>query len=190
MKQLLQNHHFTANEIDDFMAYSTLISCPKKTILLREGEVSQTFYCAQKGIFRGGFTRKNDSQLTRVFFSPDTSPFVMSYSSFIFQIPSLSFLETLEDGELLAWDYDYMKHLEQTNIKWTLFFKAQIDAVFSQRTIKEWQVYTMTAEERYLIFVKEFPQIAHQIPLHYIASYIGITAEALSRIRKRISGKK
>jgi hypothetical protein len=72
----------------------------------------------------------------------------------------------------------------------TLLFKAQIDAVFSQRTIKEWQVYTMSTEERYLIFVEEFPQIVNQIPLHYIASYLGVTAEALSRIRKRISSKK
>jgi hypothetical protein len=65
-----------------------------------------------------------------------------------------------------------------------------MDAVFLQRTTKEWQVYTMTAEERYLIFVEEFPQIVNQVPLHYIASHIGVTAEALSRIRKRISSKK
>jgi CRP-like cAMP-binding protein len=190
MKELLQNHQFTAAEINDFMAHSTPISCPKKTILLREGDISRTFYCAQKGIFRGGFTHKNESQLTRAFFSPDTIPLVMSYSSFMFQHPSLSFLEALEDGELLAWDHDYMKHLERTNFKWLQFFKAQIDAVFLERTTKEWQVYTMSAEERYLIFVEEFPQIVNQIPLHYIASYIGITAEALSRIRKRISSKK
>jgi CRP-like cAMP-binding protein len=190
MKQLLQTFQFSAAEINDFMAHSTSILCPKKTILLREGDISRTFYYAQKGIFRGGFTHKNDSQLTRVFFSPDTCPFVLSYASFIFQIPSLSFLEALEDGEVLAWDHDYMKYLERTDIRWTLLFKAQIDAVFSQRTTKEWQVYTMSAEERYLIFVEEFPQIVNQIPLHYIASYIGITAEALSRIRKRISSKK
>ena len=190
MEKLLERHNFTPAEIADFMSKATVVQCPKKMILLREGEVSQTLYYAQKGIFRGGFTHKNGGQLTRVFFSPDTAPLVISYASFIYQCPSLSFLEALEVGELLAWDYAYMKNLEQTHHKWTLFLKAQIDAVFLQRTIKEWQAYTMTAEERYVAFLKEYPQIVSQIPLHYIASYIGITAEALSRIRKRISSKK
>ncbi len=190
MKNLLEKQGFTPIEISDFIANATHIQCPKKTVLLKEGDISRTFYYAQKGIFRAGFTDRNDNQLTRAFFSPTRSPFVMSYTSFIFQRPSLSFLDALEDGELFAWDYDYMIQLQENNVKWALFLREQLDFVFSAREIKEWQAYMLTAEERYLAFLEQFPELAHQIPLHYIASYIGITPEALSRIRRRLAKNK
>ena len=190
MKELLQNNGFNQDEISTFMANASVINCPKKTILLREGDISRTFYFATKGSFRAGFTDKDETEHTRAFFSFDTSPFVMSYSSFIFQRPSLSFLDTLEDGELLSWSCDFMINLQETNFKWLRFFKKQIDETFALREIKEREIYMLSAEERYLAFFEQSPDLANRIPLHYIASYIGITPEALSRIRKRIITKK
>ena len=190
MKKILEQNDFTPDEIADFMANASVIQCPKKTVLLREGDISRTFYCATKGIYRAGFTDKNATEHTRAFFTSDTMPFVMSYTSLIFQSPSLSFLDVLEEGEVLAWTYDYMNNLQETNFKWLKFLKKQVDTVFSAREIKERQMYTLTAEERYLAFLEQSPDLANQIPLHYIGSYIGITPEALSRVRKRISAKK
>ena len=174
------------DEISDFMSNATLIKCPKKTVLLREGEINRTFYYITKGTFRAGFTDKETVQHARTFFSYDTSPIMMSYGSFIFQKPSLSFLDTIEEGEAWAWSFDFMSHLQETNFKWLRFFKRQVDGTFALREIKEHQMYTFSAEERYLAFLEQSPNLANRIPLHYIASYIGITPEALSRIRKRI----
>lgn len=190
MEDLLKKHGFTATEISDFMSNALVVKCPKKTILLREKEVSRYFYCATKGVFRAGFTDENATEHTRTFFSVDTIPFVMSYTSFIFQQPSLSFLDVLEDGEVLSWTYDYMNNLQETSFKWYKFLKKQTDIVFSLREIKEWQSYMLSAEARYLAFFDQSPDLANRIPLHYIASYIGITPEALSRIRKRIVNRK
>ncbi len=139
MNELLAKHDFTAEEIDEFFSHALVIKCPKKTILQREGDVPHFFYWATKGIFRGGFTDKKGTEYTRAFFTPTTIPFVMSYSSFIMQLPALSFLEAIEDGELLSWHFDYVKNLEETNIKWLKFFKKQVDLVFLFRDIKERQ---------------------------------------------------
>lgn len=187
--KLLEQHGFTPNEINDFASNALVIKCPKKTVLLHEGDVSCHFYWAVKGTFRAGFVDEDGVEYTRAFFSADTSPFVMSYGSFINQTPSLSFLDTLEDGEVVSWTYDYMYNLQETNSKWLLFLKKQLDIVFSAREIKEWQTYTFTAEARYLAFLEQSPELASRIPLHYIASYIGITPEALSRIRGRLAKK-
>lgn len=186
MEKILEKHGFISDEISNFMANATAIQCPRKTVLLREGEVCRTFYFVKKGSFRSGFTDKEAIKHTRAFFPYDSSPIMMSYSSFIFQEPSISFLDTIEEGELLAWTFDFMNHLQETNFKWLRFFKLQIDRTFALREIKERQTYTFSAEERYLAFLKESPNLASRIPQHYIASYIGITPEALSRIRKRI----
>jgi CRP-like cAMP-binding protein len=186
MEKILEKHGFTPNEISDFMLNASVIQCPRKTVLLNEGEVCRTFYCVTKGTFRAGFTDKDAIQYTRAFFSYDTHPFAMSYSSFIHQQPSLSFLDSIEESEALAWPYEYMINLQETNFKWLKFLKKQLDMVFATRDVKELQTYTFSAEERYLAFFEESPDLANRIPLHYIASYIGITPEALSRIRKRI----
>jgi CRP-like cAMP-binding protein len=190
MEKLLEQNNFTLEEIAAFMSEAVVIQCPKKTVLLREGEVSRHFYCATKGTFRAGFTDSGTTEHTRAFFSFDTIPFVMSYTSFVYQRPSLSFLDVLEDGEVLSWTYDYMNNLQETSLKWTQFLNKQTNMVFSLREIKEWQTYILSAEERYLAFLKQSPDLASRIPQHYIASYIGVTPEALSRIRKRISTKK
>jgi CRP-like cAMP-binding protein len=172
------------------MSHAKVIKCPKKTILLQEGDVSQFMYFATQGIFRAGFRDAEATEYTRAFFSAQTQPFAMSYTSFINQSPSLSFVDTLEDGEVLSWTYDYMYNLQETDCKWLKFLKQQLDTVFSDREIKEWQTYTLSCEDRYLAFIAQFPDLASRIPLHYIASYIGITPEALSRIRGRLAKKK
>lgn len=186
MKELLAKHDFTEEEIDEFISHALVIQCPKRTILLREGEIPRFFYWTTKGVFRSGFTDKKGSSHTRVFFTPNTLPFVMTYGSFILQRPSLSFLEVIEDGELLSWHYDYVKNLEETSFKWLSFFKKQLDLVFAFREAKELQSYTLTAKEQYLAFLESASGFAFRIPQHYIASYIGITPEALSRIRRQL----
>jgi CRP-like cAMP-binding protein len=190
MKKLLEKSEFTQAEVTEFMSNALVIQCPKKTVLLKEGDVSRFFYFITKGSFRAGFTDANGTEHTRAFFSYDINPILMSYGSFINQTPSLSFLDTIEDGEVLSWTYDYMYNLQETNFKWLKLLKRQLDAVFSTREIKEWQVYTLSAEARYLAFFEQSPELASRIPLHYIASYIGITPEALSRIRGRLAKKK
>lgn len=190
MEELLAQYNFTPDEIRDFLSNALVIQCPKKTVLLREGEIPRFFYWATKGIFRAGFTDKNGNEFTRAFFTPDTLPFVAAYGSFVVQRPSVSFLDTIEDGEVLSWRFDYIKKLEETEHKWLWFFKKQVDIVFSMREIKEKQAYTLTPEEKYIAFLETSGSIANRIPQHYIASYIGVSPEALSRIKKRLQIEK
>jgi CRP-like cAMP-binding protein len=155
--------------------------------LVREGDVAHFIYWANQGVFRAGFTDSKGNVHSRAFFSPDTVPFVSAYVSFVMQEPSLVFLEALEDGEVLSWHRDYIQKLETTDFKWLYFFKKQLDVAIQLREKKEWQSYTLTPEEQYLAFVNDFPSLVHTIPQHYIASYLGIAPETLSRIRKRMS---
>lgn len=98
MKELLQNNGFSQDEISTFMSDAKVIKCPKKTVLLNEGEVCQSLYFVTKGVFRAGFIDAEATEYTRAFFSVDTQPFAISYRSFINQCPSLSFVDTLEEG--------------------------------------------------------------------------------------------
>jgi CRP-like cAMP-binding protein len=190
MEQLLSQYGFTVDEIKDFISNALVVKCTKRTILLRENDIPRFFYCATKGLFRAGYTDKKGNDITRAFFSPETYPFVVSYGNFITQTPSLSFLEALEDGELLSWHFEYIKKLEEADIKWLRFIKKQLDNVVLLYDIKEWRRYMLSPEEQYTVFLENSPSLAQRIPQHYIASYIGVTPEALSRIRTRQHTKK
>ena len=190
MEKLLQYYGFSATDIQSFMANALIVKCAKKTILVREGETAHFIYWANQGVFRAGFTDTKGNVHSRAFFSPDTVAYVASYVSFVMQQPSLIFLEALEDGEVLSWHRDYIRKLEETDFKWLSFFKKQLDIAIQLREKKEWHCYTLTPEEHYLAFLNEFPSLVHTIPQHYIASYLGIAPETLSRIRKRLSNEK
>lgn len=190
MKDFLQKLGFTDTEIEEFLSNALVIKCPKKKVLLREGEVPRYLYWATKGIFRGGYTTKEGLQVTRTFFTPETTPFVTAYGSFAHQTPSLSFIDTIEEGELLSWHYDYIKNLEDTDPKWVRAMKKTVDNIFMIRDLKEWQFYTMQPEELYSAFMESAASFVNRVPQHYVASYLGMSPEALSRVKKRLYSKK
>jgi CRP-like cAMP-binding protein len=187
MEEVLAQNHFTAVEIEEIMSNALVVKCAKKTVLLREGEIPRFMYWVTKGIFRAGYTNRKGDDITRTFFYPVAYPIAVAYGNYITQTPSLSFIESLEDGELLSWHFDYLRKLEETNVKWLRFAKKNLDRTMVLIDLKEWRRYTLTAEEDYQSFLETFPTLAQRIPQHYIASYLGITAEALSRIKSRVS---
>ena len=189
MEKLLRQYNFTPVEIEDFISNGLVIKYAKKTLLHREGETPRFFYWVTKGVFRSGFTDKKGNEYTRNFFTADTVPYAVLYGSFATQSPSFSFVESIEEGEVLSWHYDYIQKLQETNSRWLNFFRKELEKIFYLLENKEFRLYTFTPEERYLAFLKTAPELSNRIPQHYIASYIGVSPEALSRIRGRIQSK-
>jgi CRP/FNR family transcriptional regulator, anaerobic regulatory protein len=189
MEQLLKQNNFTTAEIAEFMSNAQLIQCKRRTVLLCEGTISRYIYWVKSGIFRSGFTDKNGNTHTRLFASPDSLAYLAAYSSFTSQTPSAIFLEAIEEGELWAWHYDFIEKIQNRDHKWLKFFKLQLDAIAALRDKKEIQEHTLTPEEQYAVFLDTYPEIVNRIPQHYIASYIGISPEGLSRIRRRMQDK-
>jgi CRP/FNR family transcriptional regulator, cyclic AMP receptor protein len=189
MEQLLKQNNFTALEIAEFMSNAQVVKCKRRTVLLSEGTISRYIYWVKNGIFRSGFTDKNGNDYTRLFASADSLPYLAAYTSFNSQKPSAIFLEAIEEGELLAWHYDFIEKIQNRDHKWLKFFKLQLDAIAAMRDTKEIQEHTLTHEEQYAVFLDTYPEIVNRIPQHYIASYIGISPEGLSRIRRRMQDK-
>jgi CRP/FNR family transcriptional regulator, cyclic AMP receptor protein len=187
MEKRLTQYNFTPEEIATFRSNGLVIKCSKKMVLLHEGETPRFFYWVMSGIYRSGFIDKKGNEHTRNFFTADTLPYAVQYGSLATQRPSYSFVETIEEGELMSWHFDYIQKLQQSDTKWLNFFKTELERVFYMLEYKEFRQYTLSSEERYLEFLQAAQEFAFRIPQHYIASYIGITPEALSRIRSRIT---
>lgn len=108
------------------------------------------------------------------------------YPSFILQQPGYLYTEALEPTEILALSYENQQKLYEQVPRTERFFRLLTQrayAAFQQRML---QNLSMDAEKRYLSFRDAYPELEQQIAQKHIASYLGMSAEFLSKIKKRI----
>ncbi len=158
----------------------------KRIKLLNVGETENYISFLEKGIVR--FLMPNEEASKEVTFGfCFENEFVSAYDSFLIQKPSLYSLETLTNVTMWSITYaDLQKVYGETKIG-DRIGRLSSERLFLIKSKREQSLLNETAEERYLKLFKERPNLIEKIPLKYIASYIGVTAQALSRIRKRIS---
>ncbi len=116
-----------------------------------------------------------------------TNNFSCDYYSFLSQKASVIQTRALEFTELLSISHKDLSNLYLKSVKGVWIGKAIAEQLFIQRQQVQIDLLTLTAEERYLKLLTEKPEIIQKVSLKYIASYIGITPESLSRLRKKIS---
>ncbi len=116
--------------------------------------------------------------------------FATSTISFITQTPSNVSIQALEKVTLVLISYDNLNFLYSKSPFWEKIGRVVAEREFIELQQSNWRNGPIPAQEKYLTLLKENPGVVNRIPLHYIASYIGITPETLSRIRKKIATQK
>lgn len=159
------------------------LELPKKQVLLKVGQVEDHLSFVEKGIIRS-FIPKEEHDLTFAFAFDNN--FVSGYDSFLTRTPSTYQVETLTKTTLWRLTHDDLQAIyHETEIGNAIGRQASED-LFLKKSKRELSLLDKTAEQRYLDLFTERPELIEKIPLKYIASYIGVTPQALSRIRKRI----
>ena len=171
---------------DFFTSKLKLRKVNKRVKLLELGEVENEISFINKGIVRF-FIPKEDKEKEITFGFCFNNEFVSAYDSFLTQSPSSYELETLTELEMWSISYNDLQEVyKKTSIGNTLG-RLSSERLFLIKSKREISLLNETAEERYLKLFDERPELIKEIPLKYIASYIGVTAQALSRIRRRIT---
>jgi CRP-like cAMP-binding protein len=186
MNELLKKFGYSDLEIEDLWANAQTVKYRKKELLLEENQVNRYLYLMKKGVVRSYITDKEGKDYTKAFFYGKTQDFVAAFTSFKFQKPSNQFLEAITDCEVLAWHYSYIHDKITSDFRFYKFFRYCTDLHFMRWEEKEIHMLRSTPEERYLAFREENPDLINTIPLQHIATFLGITPETLSRIRKRV----
>ena len=157
---------------------------PKKALILKQGQVENYLSFLENGIVRHYFARIHnditfDITIEGAFFS--------AYKSFLARTPAEYCVQALTDVTLYSISFENLKKIYGETPKGNMFGRFAAEGLYLEKFNRELSLLTETAEQRYLNLFKEQPRLIKEIPLKYIASYIGITPQALSRIRKRIS---
>jgi CRP-like cAMP-binding protein len=98
--------------------------------------------------------------------------------------PSDSYIAALEDTEVLQWTNPQFEHLFQTLPAFDALFKRLVSRALDASQNRIYTTISGTADERYRHFLQRYPDLIGRIPLHLIASYLGLTRETLTRIRQ------
>lgn len=156
----------------------------KGEYLLRGGEVCNQVNFINKGSARV-YNVVNDEELTINFAFEGN--YITDYSSLVSRKPTTDYIIAMEDCEVLQLDYDTLQQIYEAYPVWQKFGRLMAEYILVFVVERNKALLFDTPEERYLKLMKQRPKVISQIPLKYIASYLGITPEALSRIRKRMT---
>ncbi|PVY37333.1 Crp/Fnr family transcriptional regulator [Pontibacter virosus] len=177
----------TEEEQAHIKTYLTLKKIRKKQYLLQEGDVCKVIAFVEKGALRAYSVDDNSNEHIIQFALEGWT--ISDLYSFLTGDPATYNIDALEDSELVLISKSAHEELLQTMPKYETFTRLNITGAYLAMQRRLTSIKSSTAEERYQDFIALYPHIAQRVPQHMIASYMGLTPETLSRVRKRISSK-
>lgn len=157
---------------------------PKNRILEEEGKAPQHLYYIVSGFMRLFYYNDNGDEVTTHLNCPHL--FFTSFSDFMNQTKSTVNVETITECQLLRitkQDYDT---LMDRSLFWKNYGMHILQESVTYNEDRSADLATLTAEQRYLKLMSSYPNIIQNVPLQYIASFLGIKPESLSRIRRNL----
>ena len=156
----------------------------KGAFFLAENEI-----CRQVGFLISGLVRYyiNDDGEEKTYSFGKEYNFLCNYESFVPQAPSAQIIQALEDCVMLTISYTDLQVFYERVQYGDRLGRMVIEQVFIQTLKDRNSFYTDSPEVRYEQFVREHPDLLQRISQYYIASFVGIKPQSLSRIRKRLS---
>lgn len=172
---------------EEFVHFVTLLT-PRKLAkhehYLRAGEVCTHVAFINQGCLRYYYL-KDGNEFNGQFFFEGT--WIGEYQSFLTGQPSIQYFDALENVELLVMQHRDLQKLYTDLPQFERFGRVLAENVVIGSQRRTASLLFDSPEERYLKLIAERPKVVERIPLHHIASYLGIKPESLSRIRKRLA---
>jgi len=155
----------------------------KGDFILKQEQTSTSLKFVVSGIYRV-YQLKDGKEITSYFNYETRNPLVSSFISLLKSEPSTEIIECIESGRLLSIKYSDLKVLYKSSNAINTFGRLMAEYNYLQAIERIESLQYKSATDRYSIFIKLYPNLLNLIPHHYIASYLGVTPESLSRIRK------
>jgi CRP-like cAMP-binding protein len=181
---ILQFGDLNKQQTDLIISKATKLELRKDEYFSEAGKIPMQVGFVLKGVFRFCYYNKNGDEITHFFI--DEKNFVTDYQKFESNTVSSEYIQAVTDCEMFVFSRKDWEDLLNTIVGWDeivakLYKKCLIETIERRSPLV-----SEDATTRYLSFMEKFPALVNRIPLSHIASYLGITQQSLSRIRKNI----
>lgn len=177
---------FSKEELEILNSLLEFRKVPKKTIMLHEGEVCNFEAFVVKGCVRKYFIDHNGFEVILQFAIENAWVSDISFSHYEDK-PSRTFIETMEDCEFLIFSPETKEELLKRAPRFERAFRILFERNLSVTQNRPFNTISKTAMEKYLEFLEMYPTLPQRVAQHYIASYLGISAEFLSKVRAKLA---
>lgn len=160
------------------------VNVSKSDHVLNAGEVCNHLHFVVKGIFR---YYMNQDGTDRTYNFVKEGDFVCDYDSLIRRAPSVKNIEALEPCVVLRISLSNLQKLYRELAEGERFGRLHTERIYIDMVRQLISQYTQSPEERYQKFIQQHPDLVQRLPQYYIASYVGVKPQSLSRIRKRMA---
>ncbi len=176
----------TPEEEEQISAYLTPKKLRKKQYLLQKGDVCKYFAFVEKGTLRE-YATENESEHIIQFAIEGW--IISDLFSFLTGEPATYTIDALEDTEVVLISRTAHEELLKTQPKYETYTRLLITSAYIALQRRLTSTISLSVEERYTNFTTTYPDIAQRVPQHMIASYLGLTPETLSRVRKKMASR-
>lgn len=184
VKTLKDKAGLNEGEIEFYVSLLRIKKILKKEHFLSPGEVSTSVAYVNKGCLRRYIIDNHSKEIIINFSLEDY--WTGDLESLLLKKPTIYFVQALEDSELLLLSRESLLKAEDELPKFKEFHENLVHRNHYVSLKRLSIAKSATPKEKYMLVMKEQPQLFQRVPLHYIASYLGIEPESLSRLRKRI----
>jgi CRP-like cAMP-binding protein len=174
--------HLSADEKKIIEKYFVSIILTKGDLWIKQGKICDQVAYIASGKLRTFYIDDEGNEVTCFFVTPDN--FISSFTSFLTNTPSKENISALEKTEIRVISKKELEKLSISIPKLQIFRRVIAENLFITLEKRISMLQSMTAYERYEILLKENPDILLNVPLQYTASFLGITPQHLSRLRK------
>jgi CRP-like cAMP-binding protein len=168
-----------------FAKYFKVHEYGKKEYLQREGAVSKSIYFVDKGCIMMYYI--NDKSANQIVQFAIEKWWMADYNSFMNNIPSEYYIRTVEKSNIISIEFSQLESLLKEIPQLERYFRIIAQRALAASQIRTKYLYEMSKEEFYQHFCTSFPEFVQRIPQYMVASYLGLTPEYVSELRKKRS---
>jgi CRP-like cAMP-binding protein len=177
--------HPPTAQLQAFIAAGRSLKIPRKASFIEAGVKCEKVAFIHSGILRYHVINSaTGDDHTKDFSFPRS--FSTAYTSVVTHTPSQIFISAVTDATLTIWRWEVLEELFEHELAWATLGRIIAQHLYVRKEQREVSFLLQSAAERYQTLLKEFPTDIAVIPQYHIASYLGITPEALSRLKKQI----
>jgi CRP-like cAMP-binding protein len=167
---------------NDIEKYAELREYKKDGLILKPGMVANYASFVLKGVVRSYYLKDGEDITTKFLQEGST---ITSIYSFYSRKPGTEYIMALENTTLASFHYDNMQQMYNKYREFNVIGRVITERYLFFSEIELYNLRKTKAEDRYLFFEKHYPQLMQRVPLKYIATYLGMNLETLSRVRAR-----
>lgn len=186
-KYIIDNSGLSESEFKELEHLIYFLELKKGTILLKENQICNRAFFVCKGMLRSYTVDEMGKDHIIQFASENW--WIADRSSFYFDEPSELSIDVIEDAQVVYIHKDFIKTAEKISKNFVSFNTLALQKNIRQMQKRINYLLAATAEKKYLDFIETHREITYRLPLQMIASYLGITPESLSRVRKELARK-